>query len=322
MKALIAVLMILPALGAQEPAGAPPAAKTVRLEAAGGDIVAVLVPNSGGRIIGFGRGGDNILFDNPDYAGRTLENSKPEAIAQGYTGYNLDLGPERRGIPRHLALWMGKYAVSERPRGIRLESAHDPAVGMTLIKDVWLDPQSGTLDLQQTMKNSSDQERTYCLWDRTLCRGGGYALVPLRAKSRLASGWSVLKDGTYVAGEHPGVKVLDGVLVAKAEGRSSKLGADPDAGWIAYARGRQLLVKYYPVAADGKYSDGGNTVELYFDPKVCELEPLSPEVALRPGETSTFPERWILIPLEREPASHEEARELVKKIPENPFHKK
>jgi hypothetical protein len=121
--------------------------------------------------------------------------------------------------------------------------------------------------------------------------------------------------------EHPAVKVIDGVLVAKAGGPPSKLGADADAGWIAYARGRQLLVKFYPYFPDGRYSDGGNSVELYFDPKVCELEPLSPEVALKPGEEYAFPERWVLIPLEREIATHEEARDLVKKIPANPFKK-
>src|SRR5206468_2033468 len=145
---LLALLMILPAPGAQDAGQDPKAAKTIRFEAAEGAVVAVVAPESGGRLIGYGRGGDNILFDNPDYAGKTLENSNPETLAQGYTGYNVDLGPERRGIPRHLALWMGKYAVSERPRGIRLESAHDPAVGMTLIKDVWLEPKSGILDLQ------------------------------------------------------------------------------------------------------------------------------------------------------------------------------
>ena len=44
-------------------------------------------------------------------------------------------------------------------------------------------------------------------------------------------------------------------------------------------------------------------------------------VALKPGEEYVFPEQWILIPLEREAATPEEARELVRKIPANPFKK-
>ena len=91
-----------------------------------------------------------------------------------------------------------------------------------------------------------------------------------------------MKDGKYAGTSHPNVTVLDGVLVAKAEGLPSKLGADSDAGWIAYARGRQLFVKFYTYFPDGKYTDGENSVELYFDPRVCELEPLSPEVSLKP----------------------------------------
>lgn len=310
------VLSLLCAL--QEPVTDYKGWEQFRLDAPEAKTAAMIIPTVGGRLVSYGRG-ENILFDNPDYRGKTLDNTAPDALAQGYTGYNVDLGPELRRIPRHLPLWMGKVAASSIPGGARLVSGHDPAVGMTLIKEIRIDPKTGGLDVTQVMKNTSDREQSYCLWDRTLCRGGGFAFFPLHPKSGRPGGWSVMKDGKYVQGTHPGVKVLDGVLVARAEGPSSKLGADGDAGWIAYARGRQLFVKFYPYFPDGKYTDGGNSVELYFDPKVCEMEPLSPEVPLKPGEEYSFPEKWVLIPLEREIASHEEARALVDKIPANPF---
>ena len=78
-------------------------------------------------------------------------------------------------------------------------------------------------------------------------------------------------------------------------------------------------MKFYPYFPDGKYTDGENSVELYFDPRVCEMEPLSPEVTLKPGEEYAFPEKWVLIPLDRDITSHEEARALVSRIPPNPF---
>ena len=314
-------LPILAALLLQEPVTDYKGWEQFRLEAAEARTVAMIIPTVGGRLVSYGRG-ENILFDNPDYRGKTLENTPADALAQGYTGYNVDLGPELRRIPRHLPLWMGKYATSSIPGGARLVSDHDPAVGMTLIKEIRIDPKTGALDVRQVLKNSSDRDQSYCLWDRTLCRGGGFAFFPLHPKSARPGGWSVMKNGSYVEGTHPGVKVLDGVLVAKAEGPSSKLGADSDAGWIAYARGRQLIVKFFPYFPEGKYTDGGNSVELYFDPKVCELEPLSPETALKPGEEYAFPEKWILIPLEREVSTHEEARALVEKIPAHPFRAK
>lgn len=318
---ILLTLLMLPAGRLQQPPPAYPNWETVVLDAPDARVSALVSPTIGGRLLRYGLGGENLLFDNPAYHGKTLANTAPNALAQGYTGYNLDLGPETRGLPRHLALWMGPYTSGAVPGGVRLVSAHDPAVGMTLSKEIVLDPKTGALDVRQSMKNTGDRERSYCLWDRTLCKGGGFAFFPLHPRSGRPSGWSVFKDGKYVAGEHPQVKVIDGVLVAKAEGKSSKLGADSDAGWIAYVRGRQLLVKYFPYDPDGRYTDGGNSVELYFDPNVCELEPLSPEVPLKPGEEYVFPERWLLLPLDRDVASPEEARELVKKIPSNPFKK-
>jgi len=311
-------LPILAALLLQEPVTDYKGWEQFRLEAAEAKTVAMIIPTIGGRIVSYGRG-ENILFDNPDYRGKTLENTAPDALAQGYTGYNVDLGPELRRIPRHLTLWMGKTTASTIQGGARLVSGHDPAVGMTLIKEVRIDDRTGGLDVIQVMKNTSERDQAYCLWDRTLCRGGGFAFFPLHPKSARPSGWSAMKDGKYSGTSHPNVKVLDGILVAKAEGPPSKLGADSDAGWIAYVRGRQLFVKFFPYFPGGKYTDGENSVELYFDPRVCELEPLSPEVSLKPGEEHTFPEKWVLIPLDREITSHEEVRALVSRIPPNPF---
>jgi hypothetical protein len=288
----------------------------------GGGTRAVVVPEAGGRIVSFGRGGENVLWENPDYLGKTLANTAPEKLAQGYLGYNIDLGPELRGIPRHLKLWMGPHRASTAgPGALRLESEADEAVGMRIVRELRVDPSDGRLSIKQAMENVSGKEQSYCLWDRTLCAGGGFAFFPLNPRSRFKAGWAQVKDKSYVgdAPSHPNVKVLDGVLVAKGDGKSSKLGADSDAGWIAYAKGRQLFVKYYPVFPDGKYTDGGCTVELYFDPKVCELEPLSPEVALKPGERYEFPEVWALLPIEKEPATHEEARALAGRVPPNPF---
>ncbi len=296
----------------------------VRVEAPRSKAFLVIAPDVGGRLISYGLGGQNILFENPDYLGKTLETAAPGALDQGYIGYNIDLGPELRGIPKHLALWVGKYSVAEEGPTITLKSGIDPVTRMEITKRVEMDPLDGSLRVTQTMVNRGDQDASYCLWDRTLCAGGGFALIPLRPSSRFPSGWSLMKDGKYrsESPSHPGVKVLDGVLVAKAEGASAKIGTDSDGGWIAYAKGKQLLVKYFPHFPSGIYSDGGNSVELYFDPKVCELEPLSPEVTVTPGRAYEFMERWLVLPLEREAATAEDARELVKKIPPHPFMKK
>jgi hypothetical protein len=295
--------------------------ETLFLESAERRVSLITVPQAGGRIVSFSQGGVNILFENPQYLGKTLSNTPPDLLSQGYIGYNVDLGPELRPVPKHLPLWMGPYTWSWKAGALCLASGPDPTVGIQIEKELRLDPVTGALRLVQTMRNVSVASQSYCLWDRTLCRGGGYALVPVNRKSRFHSGWTLLQNGVYKSEDpsHPQVSVDKGILVAHAQGPSTKIGLDSDAGWVAYAREKLLFVKYFPHFPGGPYSDGGNSVEIYFDPSVCELEPLSPEVPLIPGQEYHFPEKWMLFALDQEVATPEQARTLVKRIPPSPF---
>jgi hypothetical protein len=298
-------------------------ANSLFLNAPDPGIRAVVVPAIGGRIVHYSLKGENIIFENPGSEGKTLANTK-EWFWVG--GYQCDLGPELRGIPDHNTLWVGQHeGVATKDFAVAATSQPDAALGIQMGKEIVIDPETGQLGITQWMKNISDQETSFCLWDRTLCKGGGFAFFPLNKKSRFPAKWSLrhkiddkeVYDGKTPAS--PNVKVIDGVLVAKTTGSATKVGADSDAGWIAYARGRLLFVKFFPYVPTGQYSDGGNSVELYFDQSIAELEPLSPEVKLKPGETYAIPEQWVLIELKRSVTTFEQARALVKQVPRPPF---
>jgi hypothetical protein len=294
----------------------------VYLEAPGAKIAVVAVPQAAGRVVHYSLDGQNVLWNPPD------RNGQPQAGG----GYGLDLGPERT-IARHPVIWDRKHGWAKMGTNIvSLASEKDPAVGMQVEKQLILDGATGTLDILQRMVNVSEKEQAYCFWDRTLCKAGGFTVIPLNSKSRFPAKW-VIGSRKVVHGKvdpywweyngvdpsHPGIKVIDGMLVARSQGKEQKIGADSDAGWIAYILGRLLFVKYYLYTRDGKYSDNGLSVAHYFNEQLAELEPLSPEVALRPEDHYLFPERWTLTRLERDVATHEEARALAAKIPPCPF---
>jgi hypothetical protein len=278
------------------------------LEAPEANVVAVAASDVGGRLTSYSLGGESILLKD--------------------RGFQLDIGPEMRQIPPHPAIWSGRYtAAPVGTSAVRLTSETDGALGVQVVKELGLDPRNGALEIVGKMRNMSKQETSYCFWDRTLCEPGGWTLLPTNPKSKFAAKWVLGKrkgpnlwDYDGAGPSHPSMRLLDGVLVVKTGGPEQKVGTDAMEGWIAYARGRLLFVKYFPCYPAGRYTDGGLSLAHYYSEKLSELEPISPELALKPGQEYVFPELWALIPLEKEVASFEEARALVARLPKSPFH--
>ena len=149
------------------------------LNAASPVVKAVIVPAIGGRIVHYSLEGENILWENPDAFGKTLANT-PTPFSVG--GYQSDLGPELRlpPIAAHRGLWMGVHqGAVPRPYTVRTVSEPDAALGIQMEKELVMDADTGELGLTQRMRNVSAREVAFCLWDRTLCAGGGYAFFPL-----------------------------------------------------------------------------------------------------------------------------------------------
>ena len=280
----------------------------------------VIVPAVGGRILHYGINEDNIIYEVPGSDGKVLVNGK---IKSWIGGYNCDIGPEIRTPPAHEILWVGPHkATVTKPYSVSTVSEPDAVTGIQMFKEITLDPKTGAVTIVQKMKNISDKETTFCLWDRTLCKGGGFVLMPINPKSKHAKGWALrLKQFGEDAfdtktPESPNVKVMDGVLVAQATGKdvkNGKLGLDSDAGWMAFTVGKNLYIKSFPYYADGVYTDAGNSEEFYWSPEVGEIEPLSPEKKLKPGEDYTFTETWQLLTLDEEVTTFDQARKLVDK---------
>jgi hypothetical protein len=288
-------------------------------------VQAVIVPEVGGRIVHYSLNATNILLENSGSQGALL-GAKNEDLFLG--GYQCDVAAGTGPLPAHWQLTEGRQRWQAGASfSAAVFSQPDPALGVALDKEFVLAGDTGELGLVQRLRNISGQTVQYSLADRTSCKGGGFVLVPLNKKSRFPSRWAQARQAggpVFYDGDHPAapsVSVIDNVLVAQTGGDVTRLGADSDGQWIAYARGRILFVKYYLFWPGGDYSDGGNSVEVYFDRRVTELDPLSPETRLAPGASFIFPEKWLLLPLAKEAATPEEARKLVLKIPPPPFHR-
>lgn len=296
----------------------------LRLESRDAKPRAVLVPGLGGRVMSYGLGDENLLWVNPETAGKTLA-SDPAGFEPG--GFFCDIGPEVAALPPHPALVLGPWEWSvKKTHLLALKTDEDKTLGVELEKLVMFDPATGDLGFEHRVKNTRERDSALCFWHRIALKPGGYVLVPVNKKSRFPSGWSVQKTTAgklawdSVSPAHDNVKILDGVLVARTgSGGPVKIGVDSDAQWAAYAIGRTLFIAHFPYYSTAIYSEGGNSVAIGWDDRRTELQPMAPEARLRSRKSNDFPIKWSLVELPAEVTTPEEARALADKVPASPF---
>ncbi len=266
----------------------------------------VVGQSSGGRLLRYAIDGRNILYRLPQPDPAKVRPGRHIRVLAG----RFDIGPEKNPthpIPRREVLWRGPWRLKQvGPLAVEITSQKCPATGVQIKRLFRLDADSSHLLVRQTMTNVSDHETRWCFWSRTLAKGGGIAIVPLNPKSKFPHGFArylwgeerkkLGKDLLVADPSEPRIKVVGDLVTLEAVGDTSlKIGCDSDGEWMAYARGGLLFVKRFRYFPGATYSDAlGFSVAVYLTGDMCELEPISPEAVLKPGESYTYDEEWWL----------------------------
>ena len=112
----------------------------------------VLGHQSGGGILEYSHGGENVLFSDPTQEGKTW---KPGNPIFGPKAGRFDIGPEKI-LPEHPVLWVGEWGAEiTGPRSAKLTSQVDPKLNVQLIREFRLDADSSHLTCRQTIINKS-----------------------------------------------------------------------------------------------------------------------------------------------------------------------
>ena len=264
----------------------------------------VVAPSSGGRLLAYALDGKNILYRHPEPDPTKIKPGRRIRMLAG----RFDIGPEihpTHKIPRRDLLWRGEWSLKQTgPMSVRITSQKCPATGVQITRELTLDDNSSHLLVRQTMTNVSDKTTRWCFWSRTLAKGGGICMVPLNPKSKFPKGYARYVWGKGVKRriltedpEEPRINVVGNLVTLEAVGEKSlKIGCDSDGEWMAYACDGMLFVKRFRYFPGAVYNDAlGFSVAVYLTGDMCELEPISPEAPLKPGESYTYDEEWWLL---------------------------
>lgn len=164
---------------------------------------------------------------------------------------------------------------------------------------------SAALVVQQRIERTAASDIPVVLWNISQIAQAELVAMPVEARSKFRGGLQALM------GRKPPRKQLvrcgDVAVYRVSPGAETKLGSDSPRGWIAAAKGTNVIFESVANPAGGDYPDGGCVVELYSNEGLgySEIETLSPELNLAPGQVL---ENVLRIELAATPAPHAPCR--------------
>ncbi len=267
-----------------------------------GIIEAIATTEIGPRIVYFGFVGEenimntakdefepvtNELFDKHFYKG---------AVWNNYGGHRLWASPEK--MPDTYYPDCKPVDVKLTEHGVVLTPDPHTENGQAMSIELIMKDNEPTMDVIHSIKNISDKIQDIAIWALSVCEKDGLLIVPLNTNdtgllhNRTISVWSYtdLSDDRIFFGK----KYFTLKQNPKTD-TAMKFGFDLNEGTAYYVVGNSVFKnKYYPNHPDGRYPDGGVSMETYSCGIFTELETLSEQKEMVPGEVATHKETWTM----------------------------
>ncbi len=271
------------------------------------DIEVVVVPAIG-RIMYFGfKNSKNILWNNPQFFGKSLPDGKPmtengKIIWANFGGDKVWPTQENEWNNINGYSWPpdhwfdgSTHNVDILEKGIKITSPVSEYCGARCIREIILDETGADVTINQTIEKVKQAGRqsvepiNYTIWNVTQIRPPLMALFNLNPNSRHPKRCIMIKPHTI---DNFSVNGDIGVLIPDKD-RAQKAGADSD-HWLAAIVEDVVFGEFFRLQPDTTYPDNGLSAEVYTESTYTELELLSPLKHLGVGESIHFSIKWRL----------------------------
>lgn len=259
-----------------------------------GVIDLVVTLGVGPRIIRCGFAGGPNLFG--EFNRQLGKQGEKKWMIRG--GHRLWVAPEHK--PRTYELDNGSVeSVRDIPGGIRVVQRKGPLTGLKKSMDITLAPRGARVRVLHTLTNEGRKPVECSAWALSVMAKSGVAIIPVPKliphdeRCTPNQNWSLW---SYTDMTDPRLKLGPKFILLRQDPRRGpfKLGMAQRQGWAAYLMGDVLFIKHFARKDGAAYPDNDVNFEVYTDENILELETLGPLVTLKPGQSVTHEERWLL----------------------------
>ncbi|MBN1796699.1 MAG: hypothetical protein JW804_08500 [Sedimentisphaerales bacterium] len=297
------------------------------------DKVRVVVVPVIGRIMYYGYiGGENLLYEDAEFYGRTLSEGKPleengQAIWATFGGDRIwpseeSMFVEINGHKRPPDHWLDGMAWDANivDDTVIITSEVSEYCGAQVSREIRLIPNSTRLNIHQVMKKIKPAQKKQLeplpltIWNITKVEPPSVTMVLLNRDSCFDGRVFVPVWDDY---DNQGYKNIEidgdvGFFVPDAQ-RNQKMGADAPK-WVAAIIGQTVIAEFFSYQADATYPDGGTSTTIFSCPEFTELECMSPLAKLKPGQSMEYEICWELFELESDVNHPDEQRKEAVKL--------
>lgn len=167
-----------------------------------------------------------------------------------------------------------------------LKREYDAPLDIKVSRLIRLDGRAARISIRQQIERKKESKIPVTLWNVVRLDHAERILFPTEEISNFPGGYKVMSARAPKPNE---LKRVGNVMVYDSRGgKELKIGADSKADWIAAQKSNQVVVVKMHTEERGSAPDGNCRQEFFSNPEAnyAELETLSPEVRLAPGQTT------------------------------------
>lgn len=275
-------------------------------------IEVVVVPEIGGRIMGFGFLDNNILFQNqtlykkkPSVYGKDLLEIKRQRIEIGYMLYGGEktwIAPQESWEgPPYVDLDFGVYEINIFRKQetdeviIELESSVCRETKIKIKKSITIPSKGNKISITQRIENHSSEALTKGIWQVTMVNRPAIVTFPCDGNSQFKDG---IKSFDKTDCRERLVKIhKESAYITCEDATRFKFGTDINHGYVdTHIVGTNMVFKKEFEVTEGPYGHQC-AIEVYNNPGVheyLEVEVHSPLQIIEPGEYSEYKVSWSM----------------------------